>query len=284
MKKLFTLITLVLMAATIKAADVTIYVQAEKAPYLYVWNGGVDNGSWPGTQMSETAVVQGTTFWKKTFSPTGVFNIIFNNGGAKQTKDITGISSDRYFTYDGESSYTDISEQYVEVPDAEVTSLFLVGTFNGWSIEGENAVAFTEVEKGKVFRLTYDFSYLKADEEFEDYVSFKLRPNGADWVGFTNATIVDPDNVAEEDKSDGQGNIGIDTEANGYAFIITATWAGGKSAEDGWTVEIKKDEGTAIRTAAVANTDNARYNMAGQRVSNGFRGIVIVNGKKMLVK
>lgn len=43
-------------------------------------------------------------------------------------------------------------------------------------------------------------------------------------------------------------------------------------------------EWTAIRTAAVANTDNTRYNMAGQRVSNGFRGIVIVNGKKMLVK
>ena len=36
--------------------------------------------------------------------------------------------------------------------------------------------------------------------------------------------------------------------------------------------------------AVKVQKNNVRYNLAGQRVDDNFKGIVIVNGKKMLVK
>ncbi len=41
---------------------------------------------------------------------------------------------------------------------------------------------------------------------------------------------------------------------------------------------------TAIETVQTAAVNNAAYNLAGQRVSEGYKGLVIKNGKKMLVK
>ncbi len=41
---------------------------------------------------------------------------------------------------------------------------------------------------------------------------------------------------------------------------------------------------TAIQEVQTAQTDGAAYNLAGQRVANGFKGVVVKDGKKMLVK
>ena len=131
MKKLFSLLVLLVAIVTGAWADVTVYVQAETAPYLYAWtwtsaDGSTTefNGEWPGTQMTESAVVKETTFWKKTFDTSG-FNIIFNSGSdTPQTPDISGITSDRYFTFNAtDGTYVDVTEQYGELPDASVTSL-----------------------------------------------------------------------------------------------------------------------------------------------------------------
>ncbi|MBQ0103369.1 MAG: hypothetical protein KBS99_04265, partial [Prevotellaceae bacterium] len=40
----------------------------------------------------------------------------------------------------------------------------------------------------------------------------------------------------------------------------------------------------AIDNVKVAEQNNVRYNLAGQSVDNSFRGVVIMNGKKTLVK
>jgi hypothetical protein len=45
------------------------------------------------------------------------------------------------------------------------------------------------------------------------------------------------------------------------------------------------DTTTGINTINADKTENGvRYNLAGQKVNNGFKGVVIMNGKKMLQK
>lgn len=115
-----TVSTLFLLAVAILARGVTsnIYVKADVAPYLYSWYNANSQivqplGTWPGSEMTETEVVKGETFWKMTISTSEEatsFNIIFNNGRGGQTADIVGLSSDRYYTYNGNTGYTDISE------------------------------------------------------------------------------------------------------------------------------------------------------------------------------
>ena len=279
MKKIFTLFLLSVMTLAVNAADVTIYVKADVAPYLYAWNGGVDNGGWPGTQMSETATVQGTTFWKKTFSPTGPFNIIFNDGAGNQTKDITGIASDHYFTYDGAKGFEDITEQYTEVPDAEILSVTLAGPFNGWN---NMETPFTEVTKNAKY--TYEWDITAVEDP-----TFKVVVNGGDWLGYwdfgdAQERLLAPVGwVAEGADS---GNMMFDVTAMGGVtkVLFTATWVVGKKAGENWTLKIEQATSgvDAIRTNA--EKSGVRYNMAGQRVNDSYRGVVIQNGRKMLAK
>ncbi len=107
MKKFLSLMMLALVAMAAKAS-ITVYVQANDAPYLYVWDDSELklNGEWPGTQLTETAEVKGVTFWKATFDAESI-NIIFNNGSGSQTGDITGITEDVYYTYDGDETATE---------------------------------------------------------------------------------------------------------------------------------------------------------------------------------
>ncbi len=172
MKKIL-LLFLVAMTAMTSQAAITVYVQAEKAPYIWAWgnSGNIFSEAWPGPQLTEKKTVKNsvtgedTEFWYYTFDESiTTVNILFNNGGegdahvdVKQTKDINGITTDRYFTYDGESGWTDITEQFGgEIPDAEVTSLLLVGNNNNWGNEGGEPIVFDVVEAGKKFHATID--------------------------------------------------------------------------------------------------------------------------------
>ena len=47
---------------------------------------------------------------------------------------------------------------------------------------------------------------------------------------------------------------------------------------------LKPSEDTGIREAKTAATGNNAYNLAGQQVDKGFKGLVISNGKKYVVK
>ena len=90
-------------------AVITVYVTAPSAPNIYAWEG--DNkfaGAWPGTRMSETEVIDGRTFYRMSFPDVEEsLSIIFNNG-SQQTANITGITSDVYFEYDGAASAKEI--------------------------------------------------------------------------------------------------------------------------------------------------------------------------------
>ena len=289
-------------AVTAKAITATIYVKADKAPYLYSWY--VKNaknieliGKWPGTLMTETATVNDTlTFWKMQIStPADVpaFHIIFNDGGpkgdgngAKQTVNISNITTDRYFTYDGANKFEDISDEMgVVVPDAEITSVSLLSdVYGNWDV---NTKFFDEVEKNKTYRTIVDLTNVDLEEELEDEncFFFEIFVNGSAYLGYSALTLDDPNNWMEEDKGNTGDNILIDLEETGTRiFLITATWVQGKYIEDNWTLRVE-DGTAAINDITLTSTaTNARYNLQGQRIGRDYKGIVVKQGRKYLVR
>ena len=79
--------------------------------------------------------------------------------------------------------------------------------------------------------------------------------------------------------------IAFEDESMPHDILFTATFGGGKDIYQGWTLKV--EQGTsgvnAIRTTP-GDKNAPRYNMAGQRVANDYRGLVIQNGRKMMVK
>ena len=94
-------------------AVITIYVAAGQAPNLYAWEGDNKfNGAWPGAKLTDTEEIDGRTFYHMSFPDVEEsLNIIFNNGGGAQTPDITGITGDTFFEYDGARTATAIEVQ-----------------------------------------------------------------------------------------------------------------------------------------------------------------------------
>ena len=259
MKKLFSLLVLIVAIVTGAWADVTVYVKAEAGatggPFLYAWTSADGsttalNGEWPGTQMTESAVVKETKFWKQTFATSG-FNIIFNSGkDTKQTPDINGITSDRYFTFNAtDGTYVDVTEQYGELPDASVTSLKLAGDHNGWN--GED---FTEVTAGAEYTTTVDLTGQTYDD---GKWRFKFIANGGMWFGFSSVTFdgSQPSWVGQV-PTDDNFEINLNDETlTSKIFTITATWGGGKYADKNWTVKIEN--------APAPEPENVEYFMVG---------------------
>jgi glycosidase len=105
---------------------ITVYVRADKAPYLYAWttNAGtttVLNGTWPGKQMTTTTTINDTVYYCQSFSDVESLNVIFNNGSGAQTADITGITADSWYSYDGSKSYAAIATPQPATTPTSVT-------------------------------------------------------------------------------------------------------------------------------------------------------------------
>ena len=90
-------------------ATITVYVTAPSAPNIYAWgtNGNGDSvtpcGAWPGSKPTNSTEIDGKTFYYYTFDDMESVNVIFNNGSSK-TDDIMGITSDVYYSYDGNTT------------------------------------------------------------------------------------------------------------------------------------------------------------------------------------
>lgn len=243
MKRLLCSLFVLAVVIVAKAVTATVYVQAEKSPYLYCWYmvGNVPYqplGTWPGTQMSETEVIKDVVFWKMPIStPDGItsFNIIFNDGEWGQTEDILGLSSDRYFTYDGYSGYTDISEEYGRVPNAEISQVEIRGDFNGWEEGGSSIMTKGE---GHTYTMRIDLGGIESDQQF------KLVVNGSVYGGIESSINIDaPDGWVY---AFGAGTI----EEPGYlilrnsitdykSYILTAIWEANPNAIEGWTLKVE---------------------------------------------
>ena len=301
MKKLLLTFILAVAVVTAKAVTATVYVKADAAPFLYGWFtiGKVEtkiNGAWPGKQMTQKETKtdkngEAIEFWCMTFDypETSSFNIIFNNGNTammQQTGNITDIASDRYFTYDGASNYTDITEDFgVEIPDVEIQSVALISEVNNWDGLAE---LFTEVEKNAKY--TFNLSLTEEQlEEIEYFYRFKFIVNSSAYLGWDTEGLVreDPNEWLEEDTGQGGGtNFGISFEEDDMprSILFTMTFAGGKDIYQGWTFSVADGTQGIYGIAYDPTVEQTRYNLSGQRIGNGYRGIVVTKGKKMLVK
>ncbi len=105
--------------------EVTLYVKADSAPYIYTWTGPEGSetkysGNWPGTQATGTEEVNGVTWYKYTVPAKG-FNLILNTGDGTQTSDINNITEDKFIVWNSAADgYA--ANQYLFVDFATVSA------------------------------------------------------------------------------------------------------------------------------------------------------------------
>ena len=106
-------------------AAITVYVKADKAPYIHAWTTGVDGknltGAWPGKVMKGPKEIDGAKYWTYDFDNVESFNVILNNGSGAQSGEISGITGDTYLEYDGSRSAKKIDAPVNTVATAKVT-------------------------------------------------------------------------------------------------------------------------------------------------------------------
>ena len=104
-------------------AAITVYVKADKAPYIHAWITGGKNltGAWPGMVMNGPEEIDGAKYWTYDFDNVESFNVILNNGSGAQSGEISGITGDTYLEYDGSTSAKKISAPVNTVAAAKVS-------------------------------------------------------------------------------------------------------------------------------------------------------------------
>ena len=231
---------------------ITIYVQASVAPYLYAFDadGKELNGSFPGELMTDTVNVNGTVFFAKTIRQTAPFNINILDEERYRTREIY-VMSDRYFVYEGKNVYTDVTRQYFDAPDIEISSIALPGGHNTW----DKTALMTEVEQGKKYTTEVDLTDVTLDENL---LQFKLFANACAWLGFTSLTLDAPSyvyNIGDPAMFTDSRNFVLDlSQTAARKFLFEATWNGGYQMEEGWTLKIT-ELNTVLEPYAVL-TDN----------------------------
>lgn len=183
MKKLLTMMSLLLFcvvgANAQETKDVTIFVKAGAAPYLYTWNT-VSLGEWPGKKMEETTTVKDETFYKMKFSigANEKIDFIINNGMGGQTGDLA-TSFDCYFEYDGNNTAT---ERYPYIAAGDKA---LWGTANSWDIDASNRLM--TVNDGK-----YSISKEGLTLAAGTYESRYVKGIGKEWAKGSNKSLTIP--------------------------------------------------------------------------------------------
>lgn len=261
--------------------SVTVYVESATAPYLYSWTsaGAQATGEWPGTQMTEKTSVTSLDgsvtkeFWKHTFTVAPV-NIIFNDGNGTQTADITGVGHDSYYTFDAtnsdkETNWTDITDQFYKAQDVVLPECVK-------PIDGHIYCYF----KGNK---DYDTPYVWAWNAEKDFCKNAWPGDAMKYAGYDGSTTVWLWDLGEIG-ADGAMPTGVLFSNKGSDTLKTPDF----TFENGGYYDVYGLIGVATGINAVTTQQPAPatqlYNLAGQRVSPSYKGIVIQNGKKMIQK
>lgn len=296
MKKLFTLAAVAAMAFTANAKDITIHVSCDSAPNLWYWgavDAAVDDGlAWPGAAIEDTKDVNGTTFYYKTFSDLAddaELNVIINyTGDDDKTADITGITEDKYFTYDGAGGYEDVTAEYAGGEPTPVVGneIYFLGTENGFWDPATASASILETATAGIFEGEVTFT----PKEGEDNVWFAVyKEMTGDW-GTLNAD----GNRLQPEENDFPATIDED--------MTMVTWDGTDAAwqldgESAGTYLVTVDTNAmTIKLATIADgiaeqlvkqpTAARFYDLNGRYVGTKVaqKGIYICNGKKYVVK
>ena len=258
-------------------AAINIYVKAPAGSNIYAW-GDDDSGNevevfgaWPGKALSDKITVEGVEYYYVTVSEVASVNIIFNKGGA-QTANITGITSDAFFEYDGGSNYKklDGSEQPDPTPgptpdpepdptpDPEPTdgiTVYFNNAPSNWS-----AVKIHHWEINATSWPGVDMKKVTDNPAYPNLYMYTV-PTGTEGILFHNGSGIQTDDIKGGDIK--------------HMHIYSST--GGR----GW-----KDEGLYTSTGISEITDDSAetpvlFNLQGVRVDNPGPGIyIVVRGNK----
>ena len=284
-----------------EAKEMTVYVECTEAPYIYSWNsaGQPTNGTWPGTQLTNTVTKEdGKTFWTRTFATVPV-NIVINNGGDKttneegetiatgenmvQTADIKGLTHDSYFTFDPtnsdkETNWTDITSNYytpepVELPAcAKPIENHVYCYFQGnKDYDSPRAWVWNE---GKNFCGEWPGAKLtRVGDDGNGHLVWLW--DGGDYVDLFDTYTPDPTQFPTNVLFN---NGGEDPKTADFKF------------ENGGYYDATGLLGNVNTPTAISNVPfvvvptQQTYNLSGQRVTNNYRGIVVREGKKLIVR
>jgi len=169
-----------------------------------------------------------------------------------------------------------------EAPDAVITACGISGNHNGWALPDGSAL--TVVEDGKTYSFTAAAADITLPGDANNVWQFKFRPNNDAWLGYADFAYDGGEAPAWLTNAD--GNFGINfTESNITSVTFTLTWGGGKSASKNWTLKAEATIATGISSVKSSTVNTAAmFNLQGQRVQQGFRGIAVVGGRKVMVK
>jgi alpha-amylase len=261
--------------------DITIYVEADEAPYIYAWNTSGDpiNGTWPGTQMTTTDTAgDGKTFWTVSFTKVPV-NIIINNGAAEglvQSADIENLKHDSYFTFD--PSETDKNLNWTDI------------TSNYFTPEPVVLPACAKAKEGHIY------CYFQGNKDYDSPCAWVWNEDKnfcatTNWPG-DKLTRVGSDNdghavwiwdAGEAEEIEGVPEMILfsnngSPQTENFKFVI-----GGYYDATGLVGNVNDTQGISN---VMQNTQQHAviYNLSGQRVSANYRGIVIENGQKRIAR
>jgi hypothetical protein len=152
-----------------------------------------------------------------------------------------------------------------------------------------------------------DFSAAEADNHVDGYTAYTKGNNvngnkeaGTVYVfqpaiagNITVAVVLNADKAfhISEDGTDmaGYEGIKVDEKYYGtYTFDVKAgstykVWCDG-SKLGFYGFEFKEGSSAGINTVKTASENCVRYNLSGQKVAEGYKGVVIMNGRKMIQK
>ena len=260
--------------------DITVYIEATEAPYVYAWNSVGDpvNGTWPGTKMTTTANVDNKSFWTVEFKKVPV-NIIINNGDEKdlvQSADIENLKHDSYFTFDATvadktKNWTDITSQYFTPEPVELPACAL-------PIEGHVYCYFQgnkDYDSPRAWVWNEEVNFCANQEWPGDKMTRAGEDNNGHviWLwdgGETEELSSMPEMILFSNNGSPQ--------TDNFQFVV-----GGYYDATGLVGNVNDAQG--IEAVTVVNkVSQYTYNLSGQRVNANYRGLVIKEGKKLIAR
>lgn len=204
-------------------STVTVYVKADTAPYLYAWDdsGNELNGEWPGTQLTQKS----GEYRVYTYDADHI-NIQFNNGQSGDTNkswDVTGVSGESYFTYNGTNSHSSDNHATYALSNlqASTTYTYEVVAFDGINYSTPVNVTFTTLADNTaptvVFASPDPVTHLLAD-------GATLNFTGTDANSLPLSYIITNKNTGATVQTEGASGAAVAYEVSGLAPNTTYTF------------------------------------------------------------
>ena len=248
----------------------------------------------------------------------GAVEVTLSSGATTVTKTVEEGVATYKFTINSTDEYT------ITVNGAAKTYAAAAGSVVAYSIDGSevegtsssavtaNGITFTMVDDSK----TFQYGAGKVTLGSVEYVPLKLSTGSAVNVTFPTGKVATKVTIygwsangngflsAIQETSDAEGkkventnndiyyatNSAVDLYPSVYTYTLDE-WnsfyfnAGGSASQPFVVMDFVLSNHTGINTVkAVEAEDSAAYNLAGQKVADGFKGIVVKNGRKMIQK